>query len=166
MDGITLARLGRVDHRDSEQKYGSPFFAVHRVDLHNELLRLIGLQDEHRPACELHLRSKVVDVNPEQGMIELEDGTRHYADLIVAADGVHSTIRSIVLGSRDSVTKKTGIGAFRLLIPTANLVEQESVDNLRHWKSATSSTIFADTQDKVNERHMVWYECQGYAHLF
>lgn len=99
VDGITLARLGCVDHRDSEQKYRSPFFAVHRVDLHNELLRLIGLEDKHWPACELRLRSKVVDVNPEEGTTELEDGIRHYADLIVAADGVHSTVRNLVLGN-------------------------------------------------------------------
>lgn len=162
VDGTSLERIGHVDHHDSEQKFGAALYAVHRIDLHNELLRLISQESGDKKAVELHLRSKVIDVKPEEGIIELEDGTIHHADLIVAADGVHSVLRSLLLGDRNLTAKKTGLSAFRFLIPTPKLEEEPLLTGLRQWK-ASGVTIFADTKDTVNERHMVWYDCQEYA---
>jgi salicylate hydroxylase len=157
VDGRTLNPLGKVDHREAEQKYGAPLYAIHRVDLHNELLRLIG-EETNKPAT-IHLRSKVVDADPEKGFIELEDGTKHYADLIVAADGLRSVLRKTVFRGEDVNAKPTGLSAFRFLIPTPELEGYASLATLRQWKQP-GVTIIADTTDTVNERHMVWYDCR------
>ncbi|GAM39987.1 salicylate hydroxylase [Talaromyces pinophilus] len=160
VDGRTLNPLGKVDHREAEQKYGAPLYAIHRVDLHNELLRLIG-EETNKPAT-IHLRSKVVDADPEKGFIELEDGTKHYADLIVAADGLRSVLRKTVFRGEDVNAKPTGLSAFRFLIPTPELEGYASLATLRQWKQP-GVTIIADTTDTVNERHMVWYDCRRIA---
>ncbi|EED16358.1 salicylate hydroxylase, putative [Talaromyces stipitatus ATCC 10500] len=158
VDGTNLGLIGKIDHREAEQKYGAPLYAIHRVDLHNELLRLIS-QESKKPAT-IHLHSKVVDTDPEKGMIELEDGTKHYADLIVAADGLRSVLRKAVFRGKDVNEKPTGLSAFRFLIPTSTLESQPSLADLRQWKEP-GVTIIADTKDTVNERHMVWYDCRN-----
>lgn len=157
VDGTTLKLLGEVDHREAEQKYGAPLYAIHRVDLHNELLRLIG-EGSKKPAT-INLRSKVVDADPEKGFIELEDGTKHYADLIVAGDGLRSVLRKAVFKGKDVDAKPTGLSAFRFLIPTPEIESCPSLAALWQWKKS-GVTIIADTTDTVNERHMVWYDCR------
>lgn len=60
---------------------------VHRSDLHAELQRLaIGPGDG--PPAVLHLGSKVIDCEPEEGSITLTDGRVVVSDLILGADGI------------------------------------------------------------------------------
>jgi salicylate hydroxylase len=131
--------------------------AVHRVDLHNELLRL-ALDGED--AASLRLGTKMNKVDDQKGVIELDDGSVHQADLIIAADGLHSFMRSAVLKQK-SKPSPTGLSAFRFLIPTDKMESDDALRKLLKWK-VQGSTIMADTTDTVNERHLVWYSCQGY----
>ena len=163
VDGITLKQLSALDFEHAEEKYGAPFVAVHRVDLHKELLRL-ALQDAEGkgkgldPAV-LRLGSPVVDVNIEDGIIELEDSSKHKADLIVAGDGLHSVVRNAALKHETKPTA-SGLSAFRFLASTKTLKEDPALTNLLKWK-VPGATILADTGETVKERHIVWYECQG-----
>ena len=134
---------------------------VHRVDLHTELLRLASMDDGNIPKVELYLASAVVGASAEEGSIELADGTIHKADLIVAADGLHSVLKLVVLGNGNVAVGKTGLSAFRFLIPTFRLQEDPELAKMLEWKSK-GITILADTNETVGERHMVWYDCQGY----
>ena len=109
---------------------------------------------------ELHLSSKVLGADVEQGTIELADGSVYKADLIIAADGLHSVLKPVVLGTENVPTGKTGMSAFRFLIPTSVLQEDAELAKMLEWK-CKGVTILADTHDKVRERHMVWYDCQG-----
>ncbi len=164
VDGISLEQLSALGFEHAEEKYGAPFMAVHRVDLHKELLRL-ALQDAEGkgkgldPAI-LRLGSSVVDVNIEDGIIELEDSSKHKADLIVAADGLHSVMRSSVL-KHEAKPTASGLSAFRFLASTKTLKEDPALTNLLKWKDPGAATILADTTETVNERHVVWYECQA-----
>lgn len=157
VDGTTLDQISTLDFRDAADRYGVPLMAVHRVDLHNELLRL-ALVGEN--AASLRLGAKVNNLNEEKGVIELDDGSVHQADLIIAADGLHSVLRSAVL-KQDSKPSPTGLSAFRFLMPTKILESDHALRELLRWK-AQGSTVMADTTDTVNERHLVWYSCQGY----
>lgn len=65
------------------KEYGSPYWHIHRADLHRGLLQCatdLGIT--------LHLDSKVVDVDPDQGTFVTSKGDKHTADLIVASDGI------------------------------------------------------------------------------
>lgn len=161
VDDITLKQLSAMDFEHAKEKYGAPFMSVHRVDLHKELLRLT-LKDAEgtEQGAVIRLGSPVVDVNIEDGIIELEDSSKHQADLIVAADGLHSFVRSAVL-KREAKPIPSGLSAFRFLVPTKMLEEDLATTNLLKWKVALSTTILADTTETVKERPIVWYECQG-----
>ena len=157
--GETLERINKTDLSNAEERFGAKLYAVHRIDLHKELLRL-ALDDEGEgmPAI-LHLGSPVVKANIEQGSIELPDGSVHSADLIVGCDGLHSVLRSAAL-EVEGEPISSGLSAFRFLADTAELKKDASIRKaLEEWK-APGATILADTTDKVNERHAVWYDCQ------
>ena len=161
MDGITLKQLSAVNFEHAQEKYGAPFMSIHRVDLHKELLRLALCDAEGKEkGAVLRLGSPVVSVNVEDGIIELEDSSKHMADLIVAADGLHSILRSAAL-KHEAKPIPSGLSAFRFLVPTETLEEDPAMSNLLKWKVPLSATILADTTETVNERHTVWYECQG-----
>lgn len=167
VDGITLDAIGSVDQSGCEEKFGMPLMGVHRVDLHNELMRL-ACDDSHQAsstgAVSVRCGVKVVGVMPDEGYVQLEDGTRHYADLIVAADGLHSVARAAVVGADGVTSAYTGFSAFRFLIPSDMVKGNPEFDEVLSWKSDGLS-VLVDTRDKINERHMAWYECQGYACL-
>lgn len=159
MDGITRQQISCLDFSDSEARYGGRAVTIHRVDLHKELLRL-ALEGEDNPAS-LKLASTVEAVD-EQGYVTLNDGTKLHADLIIGADGVHSTTRKTVLNGELQAPAATDVSAFRLLIPTKKLKDHasESLSGLLKTK-VQGSTLIADTSEKVKERHIIWYGCRG-----
>lgn len=156
-NGTTLERLSCVDFENAQERFGAFLWAVHRVDLHNELLRLAL---EGHGAATLRLNAGVVKVSSEDGTVELSDGSSHEADLVVAADGLHSIVRTLVTGERAS-SVGTSMSAFRFLLPTELLHRNPELRDLLDWK-ARGASIFADVADTLNERHMVWYDCQRY----
>ena len=64
----------------------------------------------NKPA--IQLAASVVNANAEKGFVDLEDGTRNFEDLIVAGDGVHSELRSIVVFS-SPYTNRTDAAIWR-----------------------------------------------------
>jgi salicylate hydroxylase len=158
VDGVTMKVLHRADliseaGGKQHNKFGAPFWTVHRVDLHNELLRLTSNLD-------IRLGAKVVVTDTEKGMIQLADGSTHFADLIVGADGLHSVLRGAVLG--DEVAAKStasGMSAFRFMLPTKELENDDKFKELRRIKG-NGNSVLADTTCET-ERHMIWYTCRG-----
>lgn len=153
--GSTLERISCLDFEDAEERFGALVWAVHRVDLHHELLRLAL---DGCGAATLRLGARVRKVHPDSGNVELEDGSTYFADLVVAADGLHSIMRSMVAGEQ---AMPTGLSAFRFLLPTALVRQSLELSKLLDWK-VPGASIIADTRDPVHERHMVWYDCQRY----
>ncbi|KAG6986533.1 6-hydroxynicotinate 3-monooxygenase [Physcia stellaris] len=162
VDGETLEKISSIGFEDSIDRYGSEILAVHRVDLHNELLRLAT--DEHSSMHPVSLRLDTkVEVKGEQGHLYLGNGTRIDADLIIGADGVHSLVRDAILGQQSSMVTTTELSAFRSLIPTAKLEERLATSKPLHdlyLSKHRGSSIYADTTTK-KERHLVWYDCRG-----
>ena len=144
----------------AEEKFGASCWSVHRVDLHHELLRLATSEDAagSKPVS-LRLGAQVVDGSPD-GSITLKDGSCHTADLIVAADGLHSALRDVVLKDDIKPPSPSGLSAFRFLIDTKVLEDDPRFAPLLEAKGK-GFTIIIDEKDKVNERHMVWYSCRG-----
>ena len=159
-DGLTLSFIGSVYLAAAEERYGAPVMSIHRVDLHNELLRLATVDNE-QTKVKLLLNSRVVDADADEGRVVLSDGSVKTADLIVAADGVRSVLRDVVLGEASRVSR-TGLSAFRFLIPTERLLDDGQLVEFLKWK-CKGPTIFADTREvkRERERHIVWYDCQG-----
>ncbi|KAF7293753.1 FAD/NAD(P)-binding domain-containing protein [Mycena chlorophos] len=99
----------------------------HRNDLLEELKRLaVGDNNCPGPPAELYFDSKVVSCDPEAGSITLESGGVLAADLVIGADGIHSTIRPSILG--ESVTADTtGLSCFRCLLDATKVADHPTL---------------------------------------
>ncbi len=164
IDGNTLNQIRNVDVSQSEKIYGASFRAIHRNDLFQGLLALAQQSDTttngERRSIKLNLDAKVVHVDVEKGSVTFEDGSVQEADLIVAADGVHSCVRPFVVDAANDTSTETGLSAYRFLIPRT--VIHQSPAALRVLaKKLDGVGMYADTLNPDQERSLVWYACRG-----
>ncbi|KAJ3011670.1 hypothetical protein NUW54_g2099 [Trametes sanguinea] len=111
----TGERVAYTRWSDMEDQYGSPYYHIHRADLHKLLFDLAA------PFMTLRLKSTVVSVDPEAPSVTLASGEVVHGDLIVGADGVKSMIQRVVLGHTNPA-EPTGDAVYRAIIPTEYLL--------------------------------------------
>ncbi len=103
---------------DFQETYMAPYYVIHRADFHSAL---------HQAALQLGVRviidSKVINYIEDIATVETAKGERFSADLIIAADGVKSLARKVVLGGTDQPPKLTGFAAYRATVDTALMKE-------------------------------------------
>ena len=97
-----------------EKEFGTPFIDVHRADLHNALINGVRANDPEA----IILNKKLTSIKEGAHQVELTfaDGTIEQAETVVAADGVHSIIRSQLYDEPGAVY--TGHTAYRGLVST------------------------------------------------
>jgi salicylate hydroxylase len=105
-DDTTLGEWPLAEHMLRE--YGAPYYTAYRPDL-------IELLANALPADVVRLCGKVTGVDPGKPAVTLADGTRLAADLVVGADGTHSTVRGATVGHVPA--RFSGRCAYRALIP-------------------------------------------------
>lgn len=108
-----------------EEKYGAPYFYMHRGDLHEALASLI-------PDDIVHREKKLISLRQENSGIDLHfaDGTQASADLVIGADGVHSVVRESLWGAE--APRFTGRVAYRTTFP-ASLMGGAVIDGSAKW---------------------------------
>ncbi len=76
-----------------EAAFGAPYFFLHRADLHAAIASVV-------PAgmVELNRRLTGIDAHAQGVTLAFADGAREHADALIAADGVHSLVRDLVVG--------------------------------------------------------------------
>jgi salicylate hydroxylase len=112
--GALIARIPLGTN--ARQRWGAPYCVVHRADLQQALVA--AARREQRIA--LALRADVHDVRAtESGVVFSAGGRRHLADLLVAADGVHSRIRMTWFGH--SGATPLGRMAWRATLPMTDV---------------------------------------------
>lgn len=156
--GITLQTNFTATYPDFASLYGGPWLMAHRVDLHSELRRVAIDPEGIGKPVELVLRAEVVDYNTEDGSITLRDGSIHYADLLVAADGVHSSAIRHVVGHPTPVVA-TGWAVFRWLIPTEELGGDPEIAPLLKGPLSVQDGLSRFLSTDENMRRIVWYSC-------
>jgi 2-polyprenyl-6-methoxyphenol hydroxylase-like FAD-dependent oxidoreductase len=121
-------RFRIVQRMSFSEARGERLFTVLRPELHQALAR-------HAEAngVEIVTSSKVIGATPD-GTLHLAGGRSHSADLVIAADGVNSTVRD----SLGLLTRKHYLldGAIRLLVPRS---DEERADPqyqrcIEYWK--------------------------------
>lgn len=119
----TGAVLVHLPQDQSRERYGMPLYHVHRADLHASLQAAVQALD---PECIVTAAAvKHVHSGSSSASIELQDGSRHEADWLVGADGIHSVTRVSLFGP--DRPNFTGYVAWRGLIP-GELVPQALLD--------------------------------------
>jgi 2-polyprenyl-6-methoxyphenol hydroxylase-like FAD-dependent oxidoreductase len=95
-----------------ESRYGAPYLCMHRGDLHDALASVV-------PPESIHLGRRLVGLaqTGNSATLHFADGTQADADLVIGADGVHSTVRDIILGPERPVNR--GRVAYRAVFPAS-----------------------------------------------
>ncbi|KAF2011831.1 salicylate hydroxylase [Aaosphaeria arxii CBS 175.79] len=105
--------VGEIDEKTAGKRLTS---IVHRAALLRELL-------SDAPQDHLHASKKLEFVNRRHdGSLELQftDGTSHDCDILIGADGIHSTVRNIILdGICAAAPRSTGVWLIMALMPYA-----------------------------------------------
>jgi salicylate hydroxylase len=90
--------------------YGERTYTVHRADLLNAISSAV-------PADAVHLgrRCTGISVHDDSAVLEFSDGASVETDVVIGADGVHSTVRGVV--TEPSPATYSGLSAFRAIVP-------------------------------------------------
>lgn len=149
ISGKTLQPFYEGTYDNYADRFGAPWYFLHRVDLHS------GLKDLAMEAgVAIRLASEVTSMDCETGTITLANGNTVTKDLIIAADGVHSKAPTLV--DEEAIpTAGKGSSAFRFIIPTQKLVDAGLSQSLN------IGPVFGMTVAPENNRWLVWYPCRG-----
>jgi salicylate hydroxylase len=123
-DGRLLARQPLADL--CERNFGAPYYHFHRADLLEVLAAAL-------PNDVLHLDHRCVGLVQQSEKVEVKfhnDATAD-ADLVVGADGIHSTVRGLILGPESP--RFSGHVAYRGLVPAERLAHLELQVNASMW---------------------------------
>ncbi len=110
-DAVDGDELTRLDLRDLEKRYGYPYLVIHRSDLHGLLLRAC-----RRAGVELVTDAQVISYENADGgaRVTLASGERHEAGVVIAADGLHSLARKLLV---DDEPVSSAYVAYRGTVP-------------------------------------------------
>lgn len=117
-------KTGAVLHRIElgqvyQQRYGAEYLHVHRADLQKVLLQAV----EQDGNIELHTNTKIThfEEHSDQVLVSAADGQVQSGELLVAADGIHSSIRSQL--ADPAPPSYSGMMAWRITVPASKLPE-------------------------------------------
>ena len=120
----------------TEDKSDAHARLIHRADLLDTLIA-------HIPEDQLHLNHRLTEVidHGVYAEVKFANGKTIEADLVIAADGIHSPIRDQVLNQHEPVY--SGYLAYRALISTSAALGMASQDNvLRIYVDGDNSVYF------------------------
>src|SRR5579863_9995595 len=107
--------------RSAEEKFGAPYLLAHRGDLHSALAGAV-------PPEFIKLDHKLIGLDETAIGVRLTfaNGNVAEADAVIGADGVHSTVKTMLFG--DSQSHFTGRIDYRTTFP-ASLVKGYRIDD-------------------------------------
>ena len=111
-DGRTLQRAPL--NPLCEELYGAPHMTIHRADLLSVIAAAF-------PAERVHLGHRLVGLADGRGGVEawFDNGVRITPDVLVGADGIHSTVRAALFG--EEPPDFAGCVAYRGLVPAERI---------------------------------------------
>jgi 6-hydroxynicotinate 3-monooxygenase len=110
----------------AEERFGAPYLLMHRADLHEAIASTVP-----ESAVLRNRKLAGVEQNAERATLRFDDGSAASADLVIGADGVHSTIREWMLGAENP--RWTGRVAYRTTFPAALLGGMEIESSCTKW---------------------------------
>jgi salicylate hydroxylase/6-hydroxynicotinate 3-monooxygenase len=131
-----------------ESRYGAPYLCMHRGDLHDALAAVV-------PSDSIHLGKKLVGLAQTGNSVVLQfaDETKVSADLVIGADGVHSTVRDIILGPERPVNR--GRVAYRAVYPAALLGGKDIGRSRTKWWGPDRHIVIYYTKADRSEIYFV-----------
>ena len=110
----------------SEDRYGAPYYHIHRADLHQVLFDA-AIDAE----IDIQVAKSCTDVEPKDGTIAFNDGTSARHDVVVGCDGIHSAVRAAIIGP--DAPRFTGHVAWRGMVPVERLPDRLITPTATVW---------------------------------
>jgi salicylate hydroxylase len=118
----------------AETTFGAPYYHAHRAELLDVLLGALG-----RQGLRLNSRVSTFGQDANSVAITLADGTTFEGDILVGADGIHSTVRSGLFGHQPA--RYTGNVAWRGLVPAKAIAHLELEKVTGVWMGPNRSIV-------------------------
>jgi 2-polyprenyl-6-methoxyphenol hydroxylase-like FAD-dependent oxidoreductase len=113
--------ITKTDNKKISEKFGVNNFTIHRANLHQLLISKINPKT-------IYTNKKVISVDQNNDSIKLQfqDGSTHETEFLIAADGIHSSIRKKILP--DVQLRFAGYTCWRAVIDNSKLNLNESCE--------------------------------------
>jgi salicylate hydroxylase len=131
----TGAETSRIElGRAAEEKYGCPQLTTHRADLLSALEGAV-------PGDAIRLNARLSALEQSAGGVELRfaDGTGMTADVVIGADGIHSTVRKSLLP--EEAPRFAGMVAYRAIVPVSRFSGRDFGCFTKWWGPVGQSQI-------------------------
>lgn len=137
----------RTQGAEYEKKYGAPQLLLHRADLHEALASIV-------PADVIQRSKKLIDFRQDGDGVDMffADGSSARADMMIAADGVHSMVREAMHGPEQP--RFTGRVAYRTTFSTA-LIKNVEVEGSTKWMAKDRHIVIYFTNPRKDEVYFV-----------
>ena len=110
-----------------EKQFGAPYRVAHRADLQNGLLE----SARSKPGIKLQTNAEVANVSIAETTLTLKSGKIFAGQAIIAADGVHSAIRNLLIGQPGK--NPIGHTLHRGLVPIGSIPASANADVVTLW---------------------------------
>ena len=124
----TLSQTRQADFSSFENNFGAPYLLSHRVDLHEALRQMATSSKGLGKPAQIINGAHIISYDAEAGSVTLANGSVLSADLIIAADGVHSIASKFIGDHRPAIPSDTTV--VRFLIPTSTLMADPATADL------------------------------------
>lgn len=152
-EGDTISKIGQTDFSGFGEVFGAPYLLSHRVDLHQALREMATSSDGLGKPAKIINGAHIISYDAEAGSVQLVDGSSVTADLIVAADGLHSIASKFIGTHRPAIPTDTTV--IRFLIPTSTLMADPVTAEMIPREG------FATVYGAASERHwLLRYPCR------
>jgi salicylate hydroxylase len=109
-------------------RYGSPYAVIARADLHGALLAAARRLER----IGIHLGAEIRDPQLRSAGVGFQAAEKaRHADILIAADGVHSALRTGFFGHPGP--RETGLYAWRATLPVSEAPEHLALDSTGLW---------------------------------
>jgi 2-polyprenyl-6-methoxyphenol hydroxylase-like FAD-dependent oxidoreductase len=131
-----------------ESLFGAPYLCMHRGDLHQALAAVL-------PPAIIHLNRKVAGLDQTSNEVTLTftDGSKATADAVIGADGVHSTVRDIIIGPDNPIHR--GRIAYRAVFSSALLNGFDAGPSRTKWWGLDRHIVIYYTRPDRSEIYFV-----------
>ena len=130
LDALTAKEVMRVPTGDSfRARFGNPYVAIHRVDLHGALLDAMRAMPnvEILPSTEFASYENL----GEHVLVKTTDGRQFEAAAVIGSDGIGSAVRRQMVG--EETPRPIGYVAHRTIVPMEQVSKEIGRDEVILW---------------------------------
>jgi 2-polyprenyl-6-methoxyphenol hydroxylase-like FAD-dependent oxidoreductase len=149
--------ISRTSQREQAELYGCAGATAHRADLLDVLADALP-----SGMVTLGRRCTGVDPDAEVAVAQFEDGSQVEADIIIGADGIHSTVRASLFGP--DAPRFTGKICYRSVVPVAAVSGAPPASDHAQWLGPHGAIVLYPVRRDELINVVCHYDDESYRH--